>query len=299
MFHHEVAQFRLLLPSNRGYESTLSAMRLFEASIDMTARSPAVQLNAASEICQLRAKISLYTTVLMLAQSGTDRSQPTNYNIDIATVSVTISGLHAASRLVYIFATWCEEAATDTGYTLDAKTQDNQPTSQLCIAKQYLEAGSTAVLFLIRFCVFNDRINNEDKKMAEDMVKVSYQLFNRISKRSNDEAARTVAVLKVICNAGSWDMMITDRECASIWFDACRRAGDLRGRKAKEKFPDALATEVQSENHGDSPVAGASAVNAPSVPSLDDTDMWLSLLDFPDMDWPSADHDVFTSMAPP
>ena len=289
----------------------LSVMRLFVEELNAMGASSEQNLGPWAQISILRAKLSLYTLICM-ESDGNDTATPSiqstnvEYHFRINRILVQKAGLHVARSLLRTTTQVIDEIAQETNFPKrgtdrfpppGCSADESGPRPAIAMPKHHKIAASFAAFFLIKHCMFNPDLSHSERALAEDAVKNTCTTFMRVATHALDEAARTAEVLQVLCHAGGYEQRMSDRQCASLIYDAARSAAELRGKLA-ETSPEVVQYTASPHSKGDGRGTSENGVTTgvsmaeQEVHWEENLDSWFSLPEVPNENWPFGDFDM-------
>ena len=237
-----------------------------------------------SKLCEfslLVAKLHLYTLVILSAKP--EQASVTKPGVAGPQNSVGIcllKGFHTAIKMISLYSQILDEisqnAPTDT---------DIQPTHWI-LPKSYHLSFAQATFFLLRFTSSGSHFPESDRDIAGNHIRLSHDIYLRLSQRPEDEAERAAKVIETLSRNGGDPAPPPEGLDLSILQIATRRAAQLRGKTFSydEPAPEVFADEAPQVD------LGVDVANVPGVQSDVPYDWqygegWLPFFNVPNEVW--------------
>lgn len=243
----QIASYTTILSSDQSLLNSSSAIQMYDRELSAIPTHFKEQWTKLCEFSLLMAKLHLYTLVILSARP--EQATTTSHGVADPQNAVGVcllKGFHTAIKMISLYSQILDDISRDGRHNADM-----QPTHWV-LPKSYHISFAQATFFLLRFTSSGSQFPESDRDIARNHIRLSHEIYLRISQRPDDEAERAARVIETLSRNGGEAAAPTDSPDLSILQIAARKAAQLRGKPFSydEPVPEVFANEVSGVDLG-------------------------------------------------
>lgn len=278
----QIASYTTVLSSDQALLNSSSAIQMYDRELSAIPSHFKEQWTRLCEFSLLVAKLHLYMLVILSARSEQASTAKSKVAGPQNSVGICLlKGFHTAIKMISLYSQILDDIARN-----PPQDTDIQPTHWV-LPKSYHLSFAQATFFLLRFTTSGSQFPEADRDIARNHIRLSHDIYLRLSQRPEDEAQRAAQVIETLSRNTGESAIPTEGPDLSILQIAARKASQLRGKPFSydEPAPEVFANEVPDID------LGLDATNVPGV-QTDATsydwqygESWLPFFNVPNEVW--------------
>lgn len=278
----QIASYTSVLSSDQALLDSSTAIQMYERELNAIPAHFKDQWTQLCEFSLLVAKLHLYTLVILSAKpEPASTTKPGVAGPQNSVGVCLLKGFHTAIKMISLYSQILDSIPQNAQHDTDI-----QPT-HWTLPKSYHLSFAQATFFLLRFTSSGSQFPESDRDIARNHIRLSHDIYLRISQRPEDEAERAAHVIETLSRNAGEATAASEGPDLSILQIAARRAAQLRGRPFSydQPVPEVFADEGSEADLG---LDGTNVLGVQTdVPPYDWQygESWLPFFDVPNEVW--------------